>query len=67
MNNQQLLEEDYSYENIRGFTLLFEYFAQAIAQKIISLRYNKMYPKKEYKLEFKGDILNKNFSDLFWY
>ena len=66
INNQQL-EEDYSDENIRWFTLLFEYFAQAIAQKIISLRYNKKYPKKECKLEFKGDILNKNFSDLFWY
>lgn len=66
INNQQL-EEDYSDENIRGFKLLFEYFAQAIAQKIISLRYNKIYPKKECKLEFKGTILNKNFSDLFWY
>ena len=66
MNNQQL-KEDYSDEDIRWFTLLFEYFAQKIAQKIILLRYNKIYPKKECKLEFKGDILNKNVSDLFWY
>ena len=65
MNNQQL-KEDYSDENIRGFTLLFEYFAQTIAQKIISLRYNKIYPEKDCKLEFK-DILNTNRSDLFWY
>ena len=66
MNNQRL-KKDYSDENIRGFTLLFEYFAQKIAQKIISHRYKKKYPEKKCKLEFEGKILNENSSDLFWY
>lgn len=66
INNQQLIKE-YSDKSIRGLTLLFEYFAQKIAQKIISNCYKKEYPIKKCKLEFEGKILNENESDLFWY
>lgn len=67
MNNQNLKENFWTDKSIRGFTLLFEYFAQAIAQQIISLTYNKKYQEKECKLEFEWMVINKNISNLFWY